>query len=84
MMCLRDYTIKSMISWTSLISGYAESGFGLEALKCFENIRLHGVAPHNVTFICSLKACGNIGSIEKVKGMHAEVYIAKCGWLEIH
>ena len=82
MMCLRDYTIKSMISWTSLISGYAENGFGLEALKCFENMGLHGVAPNNVTFICSLKACGNIGSVEKVKEMHAE--IAKCGWLEIH
>jgi pentatricopeptide repeat protein len=72
--------MKSIVSWTSLIAGYAEHGFGAEALECFESMQSHGVSPNNVTLICGLKASGNIGSIEKVKEFHGT--ISKCGWLE--
>ncbi|KAI5085060.1 hypothetical protein GOP47_0001229 [Adiantum capillus-veneris] len=54
---------RDVVSWTSLISGYTEQGFGEEALKCLHEMQVEGVNPNDVTFLCSLKACSTIGNL---------------------
>lgn len=51
--CLRD-----LVSWNSLINGYARSGRGKEALRIFREMEMWGdVAPDEVTMIGVVTAC---------------------------
>ena len=53
----RKLPVKNIVSWTALISGYAEHGQNLELLKCFEHMTSNGISPNDVTYMCVLKAC---------------------------
>ncbi|KAI5076856.1 hypothetical protein GOP47_0008921 [Adiantum capillus-veneris] len=64
---------RDVVLWNALIAGYVNHGFGQEALHSFQQMHLHGIHPNAVTFICILKACGMLGSEEKIIAIHAEV-----------
>ncbi|KAH7446487.1 hypothetical protein KP509_01G058800 [Ceratopteris richardii] len=66
---------RNVVSWTALISGYADHGFGREALKWLKQMQADGVAPNDVTFVCSLKACGQMGALKRGKELHVEIAI---------
>ena len=72
--------VQNVVSWNTLITGYVKDGFDEEALTCFYLMQRKGVSPNSVTFICSLKACGNMGEMEKAQHIHGE--IARIGLLE--
>ncbi|MCO5594201.1 hypothetical protein L7F22_048226 [Adiantum nelumboides] len=61
---------RDVVSWTALISGYAEQGFGQEALSCFESMLLEGMVPNFVTYFSSLKACVLTRAIDKGRALH--------------
>ena len=65
--------LEYVVSWNALIDGYAKQGQGHKVLDCFKHIQNDGIAPNTVTFICSLKACSNIGALDKGKQIHEEV-----------
>ncbi|KAK3207102.1 hypothetical protein Dsin_021148 [Dipteronia sinensis] len=46
-----------LVSWSALISGYAQHGFGREAISAFEEMHLLGVKCNEFTFPSVLKAC---------------------------
>ena len=69
----KNLIARNMFTWTALISGYVESGYGAEALDCFETMEGEGVCPDVATFICSLKACSSIKAVEKGRKMHNEI-----------
>ncbi|XP_048226077.1 pentatricopeptide repeat-containing protein At4g02750 isoform X4 [Ricinus communis] len=54
-----------VVSWNSLIGGYALNGCGEEALTLFEEMKLAGVVPDQVTFIGILSACSHAGLIDQ-------------------
>nr|DAD33633.1 TPA_asm: hypothetical protein HUJ06_012484 [Nelumbo nucifera] len=56
---------RSSVSWNSMIAAFARHGRGVEALQLYENMRLEGVEPTDVTFLSLLHACSHIGSVEK-------------------
>jgi pentatricopeptide repeat protein len=64
---------RNVVSWTALISGYAEAGLGEEALKCFKSMQNEGVMPNAVTYVATLKACGMMGSVEIGEDLHADI-----------
>lgn len=65
--------VQDMISWNTLIAGYAEHKLNEEALNCLQQMQGEGVSPNAVTYICSLKACGTVGAIVKGQEVHAEI-----------
>eukprot|EP00250_Pteridium_aquilinum_P015120 c22392_g2_i1 orf=2-871(-) len=65
--------VRNVVSWNALIAGYTKSGYGEEALECFDQMQLEGVSPDAVTFLSSLKACGTLGFLEKGQDIHAEI-----------
>ena len=67
-----ELCIQDVVSWTSLISGYAKYESGESALECFERMKLKGVTPNAVTYVCSLTACGRVGETSKGEEIHAE------------
>ncbi|KAI5079033.1 hypothetical protein GOP47_0006704 [Adiantum capillus-veneris] len=72
---LEHLTARDVISWTTLISGYVDNGCGKEALKCLEEMKEDGVSPNSATLLCSLKACGSTGSLDKGRQIQADIPI---------
>ncbi|KAI5063638.1 hypothetical protein GOP47_0022185, partial [Adiantum capillus-veneris] len=64
---------RSIVSWTALISGYAEHGPAEKSLKCLDLMDLEGVSPDTGCYICSVKACGNLENLSRGLEMHSEV-----------
>ncbi|MED6136557.1 hypothetical protein PIB30_057078 [Stylosanthes scabra] len=56
---------RNVISWSSLIVGYAQFGLAHEALNLFRRMRKFGVQPNEVTYLGVLSACSHIGLVEE-------------------
>ena len=54
---LEELPIRNVVSWSTVITGYAEQGQGHEALNSFERMKSEGICPDRVTFLCVLNAC---------------------------
>ena len=65
--------VRNIVTWNALITGYAQNGLGNEALQCFQNMRDSGISPDVVTFVCILKACGIVRSLETGQDVDAEI-----------
>ncbi|KAH7297812.1 hypothetical protein KP509_25G013800 [Ceratopteris richardii] len=61
---------QDVVSWTALISAYADQDKFEHVLKCFDEMQNDGISPNAVTFACILSACN---SIDKGQEMHGEV-----------
>ena len=70
---LEEFDDRDVVCWNALIAGYVQHEKGCEALKCFEKMREEGFSPDPVSFICILKACGNIQDVDKGIEIHEEV-----------
>ncbi|XP_057970887.1 putative pentatricopeptide repeat-containing protein At3g15130 [Malania oleifera] len=55
----------SVVSWTTMIMGYAQNGSSKKAIEIFDEMRLEGVEPNFITFICVLYACSQGGFIDE-------------------
>ncbi|KAL0318684.1 UNVERIFIED_CONTAM: Pentatricopeptide repeat-containing protein [Sesamum angustifolium] len=60
----RSMAERSVVSWTTMIMGYAQNGHSDEALQIFEDMKLEGAIPNYITFICVLYACSQGGHID--------------------
>ncbi|KAF8378631.1 hypothetical protein HHK36_029980 [Tetracentron sinense] len=58
-------TQKDVVTWNTMITGYARHGFGKEALKVFESMRLTSINPDDVTMVGVLSACSHTGLVNK-------------------
>ncbi|KAH7314598.1 hypothetical protein KP509_21G010300 [Ceratopteris richardii] len=67
---------RNVVSWNTMIAGYADNEHGLEALKNFHQMLSEGFLPDAVTFASSLKACGNVGILCKGYEIHAQIEAA--------
>ena len=77
---LEKLHFRDVVTWSALISGYAQHGQGHIALDCFEKMQKEGIHPDEITFSCILKACGITGALNKGEIIHEE--IARRGFLE--
>ncbi|RCV43505.1 hypothetical protein SETIT_9G299200v2 [Setaria italica] len=68
---------RNTITWTSMISGYAQSGYGEEAVLLFRKMKMRRVFVNNLTIVGLLSACGSMQSIYLGKELHAQI-IKKC------
>ncbi|XP_057983781.1 pentatricopeptide repeat-containing protein At3g53360, mitochondrial isoform X2 [Malania oleifera] len=55
----------NVVSWSSLIVGYAQFGYGEEALNLFGTMISLGIKPNEVTLIGVLTACSHVGRVEE-------------------
>ncbi|CAN1331548.1 Pentatricopeptide repeat-containing protein At4g37170 [Linum perenne] len=54
-----------LVSWTSLIAGYAQNGQPNESLQYFELLLKSEVRPDHITFVGVLSACAHAGLVEQ-------------------
>ncbi|XP_020206322.1 pentatricopeptide repeat-containing protein At3g49170, chloroplastic [Cajanus cajan] len=60
-----DMGDRNVITWTSVISGFAKHGFATKALELFYEMLEIGVKPNDVTYIAVLSACSHVGLIDE-------------------
>lgn len=56
---------KNSVSWNSMIAAFARHGNVARALELYEEMRLEGQEPTDVTFLSLLHACGHVGLLDK-------------------
>ncbi|CAL9226044.1 unnamed protein product [Arabidopsis halleri] len=56
---------KTMVTWTTMIAGYALNGIFLEAMELFSKMIDLDYKPNHITFLAVLQACAHSGSLEK-------------------
>lgn len=56
---------RNLVSWTSIISGFAMHGMGEEAVEYFERMEDFGLKPNRVTYLSVLNACSHGGLVEE-------------------
>ncbi|BAT72646.1 Pentatricopeptide repeat-containing protein [Vigna angularis] len=56
---------KDVVSWNTMIAGYARHGFGGQALILFESMKKTGVKPDEITMVGVLSACSHSGLIDR-------------------
>ncbi|KAL6217319.1 hypothetical protein ACLB2K_010536 [Fragaria x ananassa] len=62
--------VRDVVTWTTMIDGYAGRGCLFEAVELFDEMVLSGVEPNEVTLIAVLSVCSSKGNI----GMGRSVY----------
>ncbi|PRQ46492.1 putative pentatricopeptide [Rosa chinensis] len=60
----------NLVTWTTMISGLAENGFGHEAIQAFHQMQEAGIKPNVVSIICVLKACIEMASLQNGRVIH--------------
>lgn len=69
---------KNSITWSAMITGYAQSGDSYKALKLFHNMHHSGIVPSEFTLVGVINACSDLGTIIEGKQMHS--YSLKLGY----
>ncbi|KAB1669913.1 hypothetical protein ERO13_A10G118300v2 [Gossypium hirsutum] len=68
---------RNVVSWTSLICGYARSGLAKEAVELFFEMVEEGTRPNSVTMVCVISACAKLRDLEL--GERVRGYISSLG-----
>ncbi|KAL5994470.1 hypothetical protein ACLOJK_024522 [Asimina triloba] len=61
---------KDVISWSSMIDCYAQSGKAVEALDLFYGMIEAGIVPNSVTVVSALQACAVARNLDKGREIH--------------
>jgi pentatricopeptide repeat protein len=64
---LDELHVRDVVSWNAVIGGYADRGYGREALDCFGRMESEGLIPDGVTFLCVLSACSHSGLLNEAE-----------------
>eukprot|EP01018_Ginkgo_biloba_P026550 Gb_17962 [translate_table: standard] len=65
--------VRDVVSWTALIAGYAQQGYGKEALVLLTQMLQEGVKPNQFTFASILRACAGLEALEQGKQIHGSI-----------
>ncbi|KAI3921663.1 hypothetical protein MKW92_021291 [Papaver armeniacum] len=76
--CFELLTDKNSITWSAMITGYAQSGDSNMALRYFSEMQLIGLRPTEFTLVGVLNACGDVTAIGEGKQVHS--YLVKLGF----
>nr|GEX47448.1 pentatricopeptide repeat-containing protein At2g27610 [Tanacetum cinerariifolium] len=56
---------RDLVSWNSMISGYAQHGYGKKALEIFEEMQKENLVMDDITFIGVITACTHAGLVDE-------------------
>ncbi|XP_015064375.1 pentatricopeptide repeat-containing protein At2g33680-like [Solanum pennellii] len=69
---------KNSITWSALITGYAQNGDCEKALKLFSEMHYRGMIPSEYTLVGVLNACSDFDALREGKQVHG--YLVKLGF----
>lgn len=76
----RRLTNRDVFTWTTIITGYAQTGQAGKAVNCFSQMQREGVKPNEFTLAGCLSACSHIATLDNGRQLHSMAI--KCGHIE--
>ncbi|KAB1221157.1 hypothetical protein CJ030_MR2G012844 [Morella rubra] len=73
---LKRLTEEDVVSWTAMITGYAQHNMFAEALRLFEEMENRGIRPDNIGFSSAISACAGIQALHQGQQIHAQSCIS--------
>ncbi|OWM68767.1 pentatricopeptide repeat-containing protein At2g37320 [Punica granatum] len=67
---LDEMSVKNVVSWTAMISGYAQGWQVNACLKLYGSMRISGSEPNDLTFVGLLAACMGSGALGQGRSVH--------------
>ncbi|XP_059659996.1 putative pentatricopeptide repeat-containing protein At5g59200, chloroplastic [Cornus florida] len=64
---------KDTVCWMAMIDGFVRNGEMSKALDLFRDMQRDGVRPNEVTIVCVLSACSQLGALELGRWVHSYV-----------
>lgn len=64
---------KDIVSWSTIIAGYSQGGYGEEAFEYFSWMRKDGPIPNEFALASLLSVCGSMAMLDQGKQLHAHV-----------
>lgn len=68
-----DLPYRDVVSWTAMVTGYAQQGFHDEAIEFFQKMQQQGIKPDKMTFTSVLTACSSPALLEQGKKFHQQL-----------
>ncbi|KAG0482037.1 hypothetical protein HPP92_010127 [Vanilla planifolia] len=65
-----ELEIVDLVSWTTMIVGYTQNGYPLEALNLFTDQRWATIVPNSITIASALSACGQLHNLSIGRLIH--------------
>ncbi|TVU25454.1 hypothetical protein EJB05_27950, partial [Eragrostis curvula] len=62
-----EMPVRTLVTWTSMISGYSQHGRAQQAIQLFEDMRFAGARPNEITFVSVLSACSYSGLVKEAE-----------------
>ncbi|KAL7223900.1 hypothetical protein ACSBR1_025376 [Camellia fascicularis] len=72
-MVFHEMMRRDIVSWSTIIAGYAQGGYGEEAFNFLSWMRREGPKPTEFALASMLSVCGNMAILEQGKQLHAHV-----------
>jgi pentatricopeptide repeat protein len=63
---------RNLVSWSTMITGYAQNGCGEEAMKLFREMQRGGIEPNQFTYASLSMACASRQNVEEGYEIHAQ------------
>ncbi|OIT28165.1 PREDICTED: pentatricopeptide repeat-containing protein At4g13650 [Nicotiana attenuata] len=67
---------EDVVSWTSMIAGYAQHDLFVEALTLFRKMQHHGIRSDNIGFASATSACAGIQALDQGRQIHAQSVVS--------
>ncbi|KAL7614264.1 hypothetical protein Lser_V15G07316 [Lactuca serriola] len=67
----QEMRVKDIVSWSTIIGGHAQMGFGDDAFKYLSLMRNEGLKPNEFAFASVLSVCGTMAILDLGKQLHA-------------
>ncbi|CAA0397090.1 unnamed protein product [Arabidopsis thaliana] len=71
--------VRDVVMWSSMISGYAETGDCSEVMNLLNQMRKEGIEANSVTLLAIVSACTNSTLLSFASTVHSQ--ILKCGFM---
>ncbi|KAH6558787.1 hypothetical protein KP509_1Z045400 [Ceratopteris richardii] len=62
---------RNVVSWNGLIGSYVQQELSFDTLDIIQKMADDGLKPNHITFLCLLKACSKMASLEQGEKLHA-------------
>ncbi|AES80239.1 PPR containing plant-like protein [Medicago truncatula] len=61
----QEMATRDLVSYNTLISGFAEHGHGMESIELLSKMKEDGIEPDRITYIAILTACSHAGLLDE-------------------
>ena len=68
---LNELTERDLLTWTTIISNYAQSNQGEKVVKCFSQMQQEGLKPNEFTFSSCLSGCSSLVLLDCGRQLHS-------------